>query len=188
MKQLWVLAGGNGAGKSTFYNQVLRPLGMPFVNADLIAREYFPEDPESNSYKAAKLAEFLRIDQLQFGGSFCFETVFSHPSKIDFIAQAKAMGYQVILVVVHLSNSSLNKMRIRQRVEEGGHSVPDDKVDSRIPKTLDNIKKAIPLCDEVRVFENSSLARPFLPVLTIKKGRVEKELDVLPTWALNLID
>ena len=70
---------------------------MPFINADEIAKEMYPDDPESNSYNAAKLAENIRMQQLQEGKSFCFETVFSHPSKIDFIAKAKAMGYQIRL-------------------------------------------------------------------------------------------
>lgn len=187
MKQLWILAGGNGAGKSTFYEKRLKPLGLPFINADEIAKQYFPEDPEGSSYRAAKLAEMLRARQLQQGASFCFETVFSHASKIDFIAQAKAMGYQIILIVVHLSTTSLKKVRVKQRVEEGGHSVPEDKIESRIPRLLENIKVAIPLCDEVRVFDNSRLDKPYLPVLTVKQGQVIVEIDPFPGWAANLI-
>lgn len=76
-----MLVGGNGAGKSTFYHQALQPLGMPFINADLIAKEVFPDAPEDHSYEAAKIAENMRIEQLRAGQSFCFETVFSHPSK-----------------------------------------------------------------------------------------------------------
>jgi predicted ABC-type ATPase len=91
-----MLVGGNGAGKSTFYRLALEPLGLPFVNANLLARIVFPEDPEAHSYEAAQLAERQRLDLLQEGVSFCFETVYSHPSKIDFIAQAKALGYQII--------------------------------------------------------------------------------------------
>ena len=64
MKQLWVLAGGNGAGKSTFYREALKPLGIPFINADQIAREIYPDDPEANSYNAAKIAEHMRAEQL----------------------------------------------------------------------------------------------------------------------------
>lgn len=187
MKQLWVLAGGNGAGKSTFYYKMLKPLGMPFINADEIAKQYFPEDPEGSSYKAAKLAEMLRVEQLQHGASFCFETVFSHPSKIDFLAQAKTLGYQVILVVIHLSSTSLNKARVSQRVEEGGHSVPDDKIESRIPRLLENVKNAIPLCDEVRALDNSRLDNPYVPIFAIKNGRINWHIDPPPDWAKKLI-
>ena len=182
-KQLWMLVGGNGAGKSTFYELALKPLGMPFINADLIAKEVYPDDPEGKSYLAAKHAESLRTEQLLAGKSFCFETVFSHPSKVDFIAQAKALGYQIIMVVIHLDASALNKARVSQRVFDGGHSVPEEKIENRIPRTLKNVRHAIPLCDQVRVFDNSSLDAPFEPVLTMKHGQVIAHQKPLPEWA-----
>lgn len=183
MKQLWVLVGGNGAGKSTFYKHMLEPLGLPFINADVIAKDVFPDDPEGNSYLAAKLAETMREEQLRKGTSFCFETVFSHPSKVDFLGRAKAFGYNITLVVIHVSSVDLNLARISERVNEGGHDVPSDKVMSRIPRMLDNVKKAIPLCDQVRVLDNSSLETPFLEVLTIKNGVRTQHLNPLPAWA-----
>ncbi|MBL4796676.1 MAG: AAA family ATPase [Oleispira sp.] len=183
MKQLWLLVGGNGVGKSTFYQQALKPLGMPFINADEIAKEMYPDDPESNSYNAAKLAENIRMQQLQEGKSFCFETVFSHPSKIDFIAKAKAMGYKIILVVIHIHPSSLNIARVAQRIADGGHSVPEEKIINRIPRVLANIAKAIPLCDDVRVLDNSRLDNPFKPVLTIQRSIRTEHQSPLPQWA-----
>lgn len=58
-KQLWLLVGGNGSGKSTFYRLYLQPRHLPFVNADVIARELFPDAPEAHSYEAARLADEL---------------------------------------------------------------------------------------------------------------------------------
>ena len=136
LKQLWILAGGNGAGKSTFYRTQLRPLGLPFINADILAKELYPESPEEHSYDAAKLATEMRFRLLQEGRSFCFETVFSHPSKIDFVAQAKVLDYEIILVFIHLDMVSLNQARVAQRISEGGHRVPDDKIANRIPRLL----------------------------------------------------
>jgi predicted ABC-type ATPase len=185
-KQLWMLVGGNGAGKSTFYHQVLQPLGMPFINADLIAKEVFPDDPEGHSYEAAKIAETMRLDQLQTGHSFCFETVFSHPSKIDFMAHAKTLGYQLIMVVIHVELIALNIARISQRVADGGHNVPVDKVVARIPRMLDHVRLAIPLCDQVRVLDNSRLDTPFRAVLTIKGGVRTAHISPLPDWAAQL--
>lgn len=187
-KQLWMLVGGNGAGKSTFYRLALKPLGMPFINADEIAREVFPDDPESHSYHAAKIAESMRLQQVQAGNSFCFETVFSHPSKIDFIAHAKALGYQIVLVFIHVDSVALNKARVSQRIEEGGHSVPEDKIEARVPRTLANVKAALPLCDQVRVLDNSSLASPYTPVLTLVDGAVTYRAEALPPWANALLD
>jgi len=141
-KQLWLLAGGNGTGKNTFYRTQLKPLGLPFVNADILAKQLYPEQPEEHSYEVAKIAERIRKQMLQEGRSFCYETVFSHPSKIDFIAQAKSMGYEIILVFIHLESALLNQARVSQWVSEGGHHVPNDKVNSRISRVLQNIKKS----------------------------------------------
>ena len=187
-RQLWLLAGGNGAGKSTFYHTRLAPLGFPLVNADLIARELFPEAPELHSYEAMQIVEEIRENLLIEGRSFCFETVFSHPSKVDFVGKAKALGYEVILVMIHLGSTSLNKARVAQRVEEGGHDVPDEKIETRIPRLLRLIKSVIPLCDHVTLLDNSRADNPFIQVLTIRNGQVEKILDPLPDWARQLVD
>jgi len=182
MKQLWLLVGGNGAGKSTFYRTQLKPLGMPFVNADDIARDVFPQAPEEHSYEAAKIAENLRNSLLEQGKNFCFETVFSHPRN-RFVAKAKALGYQVVMVFVHLEQSSLNKARVHQRIETGGHAVPDDKIETRIPRTVDNVLNALPLCDDVWVLDNSSAQDPYRKILRIQGGDLQAFVQPLPDWA-----
>ncbi len=186
-KDLWVLAGGNGAGKSTFYNLYLAKYGIKFVNADLIAKEIGSENLEELSYHAAILAARIREELITEGVSFCFETVFSHESKIDFVAQAKAYGYKVILVYIHLFDSSLNEARVKQRVAEGGHSVPTEKIHSRIPRTMEHIKTALALVDEARILDNSSKDDPFRQIIVIKSGKYEIKENPLPEWAKNLL-
>ena len=186
-KQIWILAGGNGSGKSTFYNTQLKPLGLPFINADSIAKELYPEAPESHSYDAAKIAAHMRIELLAKGESFCFESVFSHPSKIDFVAQAKANGYEVVLVFIHLDDQNLNLARIAQRVAAGGHSVPAEKVKSRIPRTLKYIKAAIPLCDKVYVLGNQSCELPFEKIATLSHEILTLHNDEIPVWVQSLL-
>ena len=186
-KQLWLLAGGNGAGKSTFYNTQLKPLNLPFINADILAKELYPDTPEAHSYDAAKIAEKMRLRLLQEGRIFCFETVFSHPSKIDFIATAKALGYNIILVFIHLETVDLNQARVAQRFSEGGHNVPVDKIITRIPRLLDNIKRALPLCDEAYLLDNSQFYNPFIQVARIQGQQVTLLTDHLPEWAQHLI-
>lgn len=185
-KQLWILTGGNGAGKSTFYRLFLEPRGMVFINADNIARDLAPDSPEEASYRAARLAEVIRSDLLQEGATFCYETVFSHPSKIDFIAQARALGYQVVLVFIHLDCPDLNKARVAQRVGEGGHAVPEMKIESRIPRTLGNVRRALALANEVHIIDNSSLHQPFVRVACLREGRLEP-IHPLEPWASELL-
>ncbi|MEJ2157018.1 MAG: zeta toxin family protein [Desulfobacteraceae bacterium] len=187
-KQLWVLAGGNGAGKSTFYRMsLLKKRGVLFVNADMIAKLINPESPEQVSYEAAHLVERFRDEFLINGVSFCFETVFSHASKIDFIAKAKAHGYQVILVYIHLDHVGLNEARVHQRVSEGGHNVPPDKIRSRLPRTMKNVAAALPLVDEARLLDNSLRTTPFKEAALVRKGRRIRVAAPLPSWAEEIM-
>lgn len=187
-KQLWLLVGGNGAGKSTFFELFLKPRKLAFVNADRIARTLAPEGGEDVSYEAAVVAERMRQDLLEQGRSFCFETVYSHPSKIDFTAQAKALGYEVILVFIHLGEPSLNLARISQRVSEGGHEVPEKKVRDRLNRTVHNVVQAMPLADEVHLIDNSSWEQPFRRVAVVRHGEVELLAEPTPTWAVDLLE
>ena len=186
-KQLWLLAGGNGAGKSTFYQQFLKSRGLAFVNADLLAQQLDPQQPEKVSYEAAILVGKLRQQLLENGENFCFETVFSHPSKIDFMAQAKALGYEVTLIYIHLVNTELNQARVSQRVASGGHDVPADKITSRIPRTMKNIQDALPLSDIARFYDNSSFHRPFQSIAEIRQGNLQTFCDPLPQWASEML-
>ncbi len=186
-KQLWVLTGGNGAGKSTFYSVALAPRGVKLVNADVIAKIINPDHPERVSYEAAGIAEKIREALLHQGTSFCFETVFSHPSKIDFIATAKSMGYEVVLVYIHLENPELNEARVHQRVTLGGHNVPAEKIHSRIPRTRKHVKKTLALVDEARLLDNSYRDDPFRQVAVVKRGRCTWISDPLPEWAREIL-
>jgi len=186
-KQLWILAGGNGAGKSTFHHRYLELEGTPFINADILAQQLYPDAPEQYSYDAAIVATQLRTQLLHDGRSFCFETVFSHSSKIDFIAQAKTLGYEIIFVFIHLENNSLNQARVSQRVAAGGHDVPVEKIISRLPRVLINVRKVIPLCSQVYVLDNSRTDNPFKQVVIIQNARLNILSAPLPEWASELL-
>ena len=187
-KQLWVLAGGNGAGKSTFYHNNLAETGMLFVNADQIAKDFDEVDTDTLNYRIATLTAGLRDELLEQGTPFCYETVFSHVSKIDCISRAIALGYEVILVYIHLENSNLNEVRVSQRIAAGGHSVPADKIHSRIPRTMKHIAKALPLVSEARLLDNSLRDNPFKQVAVVKKGLLTFKIDTPPDWAKIIIN
>lgn len=155
--------------------------------ADEIAKEEYPDDPEGASYKAARKAELLRFRALEERRSFCFETVFSHLSKVDFLGQAKGLGYQVILVYIHLANTELNVARVDQRKKEGGHGVPEDKILTRIPRTMTNVQMAVALCDQVYFLDNSSVTDPFKQIATVINWSVQHKVDSVPDWAKALL-
>jgi len=185
-KELWFLAGANGAGKSTFHRLLLEPRGVVLVNADLIARSLQPRDPSAVAREASAEAVLLADHLLASGVPFCFETVFSHPSKIDLMARARAHGYRVILVAVHLGDIDLNVARVSQRVAEGGHAVPEAKVRSRAPRVLANLARALPLADEAIFIDNSSADDPFRVVLRLVDG-IPTSDSAPPAWAADIL-
>jgi predicted ABC-type ATPase len=186
-KQLWVLAGGNGAGKTTFYRLFLAPRGIKLLNADMVAAAIDPEFPERAGYAAGHLVSRLGNDLLNQGVSFCFETVFSHESKIDFVARAKSLGYKIILAYIQLDTSALNEARVHQRVVEGGHNVPPEKIRGRIPRTMKLIAEVLLIVDEARLLDNSQRDDPYRQVAVVKRGRRIKAVDPLPQWAAEIL-
>ena len=183
--ELWAIVGGNGAGKTTFFRTFLAPQGIPFINADEIAREINPENPSASSYDAAEIAAQQREQAIEARQNFCFETVFSHPSKIDLLAQAKAANYEINLVVIYVADAEVNKARVRQRVSEGGHDVPEEKIVSRIPRTHENIAVAIDLCDFVYVFDNSLYDNPFQRMASKAHEGISFHCDDVPDWVVG---
>jgi predicted ABC-type ATPase len=151
---LHVLAGPNGAGKTTFYGKVLAPVmpAVPFVNADMIAASRWPGDEMRHAHDAAAQAAEVRDRLLAQRRSFITETVFSHPSKVELIVSAGAAGYLVYLHVI-LVPVELALARVLQRVGEGGHDVPDEKVRERYQRLWSHVAAAIPQTYEATVYD-----------------------------------
>lgn len=172
MPVVHLIAGPNGAGKTTFYERILTPAThLPFINADLIAKALWPGHEEAHGYDASRLAETRRRETLEQRQSFIAETVFSHPSKLDFIREAKAAGYLVYLHVI-LVPEELTVVRARLRVEQGGHSVPEEKVRARFQRLWTHVVDAISLADEAVVYDNTRADRPFREVAHYADGAV----------------
>ena len=183
--QLWLLAGGNGAGKTTFYRNSPALSGLPFVNADRIARRLRPDAPEPVNVEAAVEADRLRTRYIESGVSFCAETVFSHPSKVQLVERAKANGYEVNLVYVHLADE-LYAARVLQRVSEGGHDVPAEKILVRVFRLRERVREALPMCDSAWLYDNSDSDRPFELVLSVEASRISAHVTPTPSWASHL--
>lgn len=185
-KQVWVLAGGNGAGKSTFYRLMLESKGLVVINADQIAQNLDAENPEDKSYEAAIAAMSLFQKFVNEGRSFTYETVFSHKSKLEFIERAKMAGYEVVLVYIHLVDN-LHELRVIQRVSEGGHSADYAKIRTRLKRTIRQVKKAAPLVDELLLFDNSSTEKPFEPIAHKHGVILDTFIEPLPKWAQKIL-
>lgn len=154
--RLDLVVGPNGAGKSTFVEFVLTDLrrGVPFVNADEIAKVRWPDAPAAHSYEAARLAERTRGRLIEAGAPLIAETVFSHPSKLELIDTAHAAGYTVALQVL-LVPEDLAVARVAHRVAAGGHTVPEEKIRDRYRRLWPLVAEAIARSDTARVWDNT---------------------------------
>lgn len=185
---LRVLAGPNGAGKSTYYARRIAPFAeLPFINADVIARVRWPQAPEAHSYEAAQIAEDLRKTALRKRQSFVAETVFSHPSKLDLLREARAAGYQVWLTYIGLESALVSADRVEHRVARGGHNVPLDKIMQRYERVTALMREAVRLSDRAWVLDNSSARKPYRLVMLWERGELLIKYKPLPKWAKILL-
>ena len=132
---------------------------MTFVNADVIAAQRWPEDPQAHAYDAADVATLTRTRLIELRQPFIAETVFSHPSKLDLLDQARTAGYTVELQVL-LVPEDLAVERVAYRVASGGHSVPEDKIRSRYQRLWPLVTAAITRADTTHVWDNSRYDGP----------------------------
>lgn len=182
---LVLLAGPNGAGKSTLYQARVAPsFAGPFINADIIQREELEDASMEASYKAAQIARDRRSELFDDGKSFATETVFSHPSKLDIIEDARARGYIVIVLHVGVDSPDLSVARVKGRTQEGGHDVPEDKIRARYDRGQPLIREAVLRADRGMVYDNSRLNEPPRQVLVFSTGRLIQADAHLPEWVI----
>lgn len=185
---LIVVAGPNGAGKSTFVETFVKPTGILIVNPDEVARGLSPDSPEDIAYEAARVADTWRRDLAARGVSFCMETVFSDPqgAKLAFLKECQSSGYTVILVFIGLESAELSLGRVIQRVDRGGHDVPDAKIEARFPRTFANLRQALTFVDRALLVDNSSADQPFRFVAEFKAGKRLRRRGFAPAWAATV--
>jgi predicted ABC-type ATPase len=150
MKHLYVIAGCNGAGKTTASFTLLPDIleCNEFVNADEIAKGLSPFNPASAALEAGRLMLQRMKQQLALEKTFAFETTLSAKSYVPFIAEAKAKGYNVTCVFFWLESADLAVSRVRARVVDGGHDIPEPVIRRRYQARLQNFFKLyLPLFD-----------------------------------------
>ena len=182
MPVVHLVVGPNGAGKTTLFERVLAPIThLPFINADVLARQHWPGDEAAHGHEAAALAEAARRLALAQGRSFVGETVFSHPSKLQFVRDARGAGYIVHLHVVMVP-VELCLARVRLRAEQGGHSVPSRKIRERYQRLWPLVSQAVALVHSARVYDNSVARQPYRQVACYENGQAVGPIDI-PSWA-----
>lgn len=181
---LVAVAGPNGAGKTTFFQAHLQSAALPFVNADAVAREL-----DVDTYAAARLADAIRRELVQRRESFVFETVFSDPvgDKVAFLKQAAESGYTVVLCFIGIAGPDVSEERVAMRVSQGGHDVPTDKLGSRYPRTMANLKIAIRQLPHVLIYDNDDLSTPYRQVAVCGQGRLLQSSPPIPEWLRPLV-
>ncbi len=183
--QLVVLAGPNGAGKSTFYKIFLAERPLPFLNADVIA-----ENANLDSLEAARILDGMRARWIEAGLGFITETVFSDPygAKLEMMRAAVEAGHDVTLIYIGLTSARLSALRVDQRVSQGGHDVPRDRIAARYTRSLTNLKTAIEFVPTVKLYDNSSADEPFQHVATFGNGALTFRMKGrLPAWTRGIV-
>lgn len=138
-----------------------------------------------NSYLASVAADFLRQKLLAQNVSFTFETVMSHPSKVDILVQAQAAGFRTYLYFVATDDPAINVSRVRNRVALKGHDVPEDKIVTRYHRSLDLLFDAIQHTNRAYIFDNSGDNRDGKQtwLAEITEGRqLELKTEKIPAW------
>lgn len=155
---LYIIAGCNGAGKTTASFNILPEIlsCKEYVNADEIARGISPFQPEKVAIEAGRIM-LKRIDELlENNETFAFETTLASKSFESLINKSKSKGYYVNLIYYWLESVELAEMRVKTRVAEGGHNIPKDVIHRRYFRGIDNLFKIYhDICDVLVIYDNS---------------------------------
>ena len=150
LPEIIVFAGPNGSGKSTV--TVLAKIIEPYINADDIKRSTQCSDLEA-AIKAESLREFAVANKI----SFTFETVLSTDRNLKLLRRAKENGFFIRCFYILTADVNVNIARVKSRVENGGHDVPEDKIRSRYVKALSLIPALVDVCDVMHIYDNTKI-------------------------------
>ncbi len=152
---LWLIAGANGVGKTTYARARIEAVSgtTEFVNLDLIAQGLSPLAPARQQTRAARVALDMARDLITHGKSFSLETTLSGKTHLRLVALAKANGLAVKLLYFFVDTPEVCLERVARRVSEGGHDVPEADLRRRFTRSLENFSVYARQCDFWRIYD-----------------------------------
>ena len=179
MKRYILIAGVNGAGKSTLYQTLSTMKGMPRVNTDEILRKFGDWKNPRDLIRAGKIAVTMLGAYLDQGVSFNQETTLCGRSLFRNITRAKQNGYSIELHYIGVASADVAKERVRFRVAQGGHGIPEELIEKRYEESLLNLGRVLPQCDLAVLYDNTDKFRRFA---IYRKGKAARISHSIPTW------
>lgn len=141
---------------------------------------------EPNSYIASIASSLIREQLIASQTSFTFETVMSSEDKIQVMRAARDAGFKNYLYYIATDDPTINVQRVQNRVNIGGHPVPEDKICQRYYRSLELLVSAIKLTDRAFLFDNSGNEAIWIAEVT-PEGEIETKVEELPDWFYNSI-
>jgi predicted ABC-type ATPase len=197
---IFVLAGNNGAGKSSLGGATIRAMGADYFNPDEAARRIHAVNPGMTAEQANAAAwhEGRRLLERAIAErpTFAFETTLGGKTMVSLLDDAITAGIDVRVWYVGVESPDVCVERVRARVAAGGHAIPEAMIRQRYHKSLLNLLRLIPGISELRVFDNSTEAAPAAgrrpqPVLLLQmkhqRAVATCELAHAPAWAKPIL-
>ena len=198
--EIYVLAGTNGAGKSSVIGAMILKQGATYFNPDSATKRILAANPgvTVDDANGAAWNEGTRLLQRAIDGrlDFAFETTLGGRTITEMLRSAMSAGFEVRVWYVGLNSPELHVARVRARVARGGHDIPTERILERYDRSRYNLIRILPKLTELRVYDNSEegdpssggLPKPKLILQMVRKRIVEiVDLSIAPEWTKPIL-